>query len=404
MVAEQVSVAAALDALHAEMAGLQLEGLWRLGDEVQAAEPRQVGRPYVWRGATVRRVLERAGELVQHGAAAERRTIRLVNPALAAQHCATHTLAASVQLIRPGEVAPTHRHTPAAIRFVIQGQGAYTTVDGERCTMEPGDLVLTPRWSWHHHGNAGDEPVMWMDGLDFPLVILLNGVFFERYPAERQPETRPADSSRRRYGPALLPVRPTPPAPLPLREGGETASTSAPPARLPTREGSGPGPATPAPPFLRREGGPGGLGPPLLTYRWADTYAALRRLAAVDASPFDDVALEYTDPRTGGHTLPALACCIQLLRPGVRTRAHRHTSSAVYQVFRGRGYSIVNGQRLEWEQGDFLALPTWAWHEHANTGDDEAILFSITDLPAMEALDLYREEAYAAHDGHQPVS
>jgi gentisate 1,2-dioxygenase len=352
MVAEPVSAAAALDALHAEMAGLQLEGLWRLGDEVQAAEPRPVAQPYVWRGAAVRRVLERAGELVQHDAAAERRTLRLVNPGLAAQHCATHTLAASVQLIRPGEVAPTHRHTPAAIRFIIQGHGAYTTVDGERCTMEPGDLVLTPRWSWHHHGNAGDEPVMWMDGLDFPLVILLNGVFFERHPAEHQPETQPADSSPRRYGPALRAVRPA---------------------------------------------------PPLLTYRWAETHAALRRLAAVDASPYDDVALEYLDPRTGGHTLPALACCIQLLRPGVRTRAHRHTSSAVYQVFRGRGYSVVNGQRLAWEQGDFLALPTWAWHEHANTGDDEAILFSISDLPAMEALDLYREQRYEPHDGHQPV-
>jgi len=126
-------------------------------------------------------------------------------------------------------------------------------------------------------------------------------------------------------------------------------------------------------------------------------------LAAVAASPYDDVALEYTDPRTGGHVLPALACSIQLLRPGVRTRAHRHTSSAVYQVFRGRGYSVVNGQRLDWEQGDFLALPTWAWHEHANTGDDEAILFSISDLPAMEALDLYREEAYASGEGHQPA-
>jgi gentisate 1,2-dioxygenase len=384
MIVEPGSATGALEALHAEMAGLRLEGLWRLGDEVQAAEPRVVAQPYVWRGADVRRVLERAGELVRHDAAAERRTIRLVNPGLAAQHCATHTLAASVQLIRPGEVAPTHRHTPAAIRFIIQGRGAYTTVEGERCTMGPGDLVLTPRWTWHHHGNAGDEPVMWMDGLDFPLVILLNGVFFERHPAEHQPETRPADSSLRRYGPALRPVGgPTPPAPLPKGKGESASATSYSPL-----------------PF--REGGPGGVGHPLLTYRWADTYAALQRLAAVDASPFDDVALEYTDPRTGGHTLPALACWIQMLRPGVRTRAHRHTSSAVYQVFRGQGYSVVNGQRLDWQQGDFLALPTWAWHEHANTGAEEAILFSITDLPTMEALDLYREEPYPAPDGHQP--
>jgi gentisate 1,2-dioxygenase len=336
-----------LDTFYADMARLQLEGLWRLGDEVQAVRPCVAAQPYLWRGADVRRILARAGDLVRHEGAAERRTLRLVNPGLAAQHCATHTLAASVQLIRPGEVAPTHRHTPAAIRFIIQGHGAYTTIEGERCTMEPGDLVLTPRWTWHHHGNAGDEPVMWMDGLDFPLVILLNATFFQRHPDDLQSETVPADSSARLYGPALRPAwrRPSP-APRPL-----------------------------------------------LTYRWGATYAALQRLASVEASPYDDVALEYADPRTGGHTLPALACWIQLLRPGVHTRAHRHTSSAVYHVLRGQGYSVIDGQRLDWAQGDFFALPSWARHEHANPSGDEAILFSITDLPTLEALDLYREEA-----------
>jgi gentisate 1,2-dioxygenase len=369
MIAGEAHAAAELEALYAEMTALQLEGLWRLGDDVQAERPRVAAQPYIWRGADVRRVLERAGDLVRHSAAAERRTLRLVNPGLQAQHCATHTLATSVQLIRPGEVAPTHRHTPAAIRFIIQGSGAYTTVDGERCTMEPGDLILTPRWSWHHHGNSGDEPVMWMDGLDFPLVILLNAVFFERYPDHLQPETRAADSSARRYGPGLRPARPAP-APEASHAAGEV----------------------------------GGGASPLLTYRWAQTYAALRDLANLETDPYDDVALEYADPRTGGHTLPAMACQIQLLRPGAHTRAHRHTASVVYHVFRGHGYSVIDGQRLDWEQGDFLALPTWAWHEHANSGPDEAILFSITDLPTLEKLDLYREEPYPGGDGHQPIA
>lgn len=337
MIAENASAAEALEALYADMAALQLEGLWRLGDEVQAERPRVATQPYVWRGADVRQVLERAGDLVRHSAAAERRTLRLVNPGLPTSHSATHTLATSVQLIRPGEVAPTHRHTPSAIRFIIQGHGAYTTVDGARLPMEPGDLVLTPRWSWHHHGNAGDEPVMWMDGLDFPLVILLNAVFFERYPDGLQSETDPAGDSQ-------------------------------------------------------------------LTYRWADTYAVLQRLAAAPDA-YDDVALEYTNPRTGGHTLPALSCWAQLLRPGAHTRAHRHTSSAVYHVFRGRGYSVIDGQRFDWEQGDFVALPTWAWHEHVNASPtDEAVLFSISDLPALEKLELYREEAYPEHGGHQPLA
>ena len=369
MIAEEAHAAAEMEALYAEMAALQLEGLWRLGDEVQAERPRVAAKPYVWRGADVRRVLERAGDLVRHSAAAERRTLRLVNPGLQAQHCATHTLATSVQLIRPGEVAPTHRHTPAAIRFIIQGSGAYTTVDGERCTMEPGDLVLTPRWSWHHHGNAGDVPVMWMDGLDFPLVILLNAVFFERFPDHLQPETQPPDSSPRRYGPGLRPARPIP---------------SAHPSRAADAVG--------------------GVAPPLLTYRWDATHAALQALADLETDPYEGVALEYADPRTGGHTLPAMACWIQLLRPGAHTCAHRHTSSAVYHVFRGRGFSVIDGERFDWEQGDFVALPTWAWHEHANTGADEAILFSITDLPTLEKLDLYREERYPDGDGHQPVA
>ncbi len=355
MLTGRVDDQAALGELHAAMGRLQVEGLWRLGDEVQAERPRVAAQPYRWRGADVLGVLERAGDLVRHGPAAERRTLRLVNPGLPASHSATHSLAASVQLLRPGEVAPTHRHTPAAIRFVIRGHGAYTMVDGERCTMAPGDLVITPRWAWHHHGNAGDESVVWMDGLDFPLVILLNATFFERFPDGVQPETRPADGSGRRYGPNL---------------------------RSAWQRGAAPE-------------------PPLLVYRWEATRAALAELAAVEASPYDDVALEYTDPRWGGPVLPALACWVQLLRPGVHTRAHRHTSSAVYHVFRGRGYSVVDGQRLNWEQGDFLALPAWAWHEHANPGAEEAILFSITDLPALAALDLYREEAYPG-DGRQP--
>jgi gentisate 1,2-dioxygenase len=346
MTVEQSEEISALDAFYADMAHLQLEGLWRLGGEIQAAQPLKVAQPYVWRGADIERVQARAGDLIRDGLPGERRTVRLVNPGLVAQHCATQTLSAAVQLLDPGEIAPPHRHSPAAIRFVTRGHGAYTTVEGERCTMGPGDLVLTPRWTWHHHGNDGDEPVAWMDGLDIPLVLLLNANFFQPWPTGLQPETEPVDGSLQRYGGALRPVW--------------------------TRPG--------APPR------------PLLTYRWETTLAALQRLAQIEASPYDDVALEYTNPRTGGHVLPTLACWIQMLRPGVRTRAHRHTSSAVYHVFRGQGYSVIDGQRLDWAQGDFLALPGWAWHEHANPGTAEAILISITDLPTMEALELYHEE------------
>jgi len=113
----------------------------------------------------------------------------------------------------------------------------------------------------------------------------------------------------------------------------------------------------------------------------------------VDSSPFDDVSLEYHNPFTGGPVMASISCCIQLLRPGVHMRAHRHTSSVVYFVVRGRGYSLVNGKRFDWKERDFLALPNWAWHEHVNESSEEAILFSVQDRPVLDALGLYREES-----------
>jgi gentisate 1,2-dioxygenase len=149
---------------------------------------------------------------------------------------------------------------------------------------------------------------------------------------------------------------------------------------------------------------PAGPSSPLLNYKWERTEEALGRLATSDASPFDDVALEYINPHTGGPVLPTMACWIQLIRPGVRTRAHRQTNSAVYHVFRGNGYSVINGERFTWKTGDFFVVPPWVWHEHANDARQEAILFSVQDTPILQALGLYREQAYEANGGHQPIT
>ncbi len=358
MIGERVATAADLDAFYTDLEANGLQGLWRV--RTQTSEPRTKVVPHRWPWEMLRRQLVRAGEVLTLDRSAERRVLLLVNPGLVADNAATHTLTAAVQMIKPGEVAPTHRHTATAIRFIIEGEGAYTTVEGEKVVMRAGDLILTPNWTWHDHGNETAAPVYWMDGLDRPLVSALNAGFHEPYPADSQPVQLPADYSLYKYGQSLLPA-------------GERRAETFSPQRV---------------------------------YRWDDTYAALRSLAALgEANTHDDVALEYTNPTTGGPVLPTLGCAIQLLRPGVHTRAHRHTSSSVYHVFRGRGYSVINGQRLDWEQGDFLAVPPWAWHEHANASTaDEAVLFSINDLPAMEALALYREQAYAEHDGHQPIA
>jgi gentisate 1,2-dioxygenase len=236
--------------------------------------------------------------------------IVFMNPGLGGKWAATSTLWAGVQILLPGETTPAYRHSPAAIRFIIQGQGAYTTVEGDQCFMAPGDLVLTPPWTWHDHGNDSDDPVLWMDGLDLPFVRDMDAGFFEPFTSEQQPLTKPANDSERRYGIGQL--RPT---------WEHPASTSS----------------------------------PLLNYKWEQTEEALRRLATSGVSPYDDVALEYINPHTGGPVLPTMACWVQLIRPRVHTRAHRQTNSAVYHVFRGEGYTVINGERFAWKTGDFLS-------------------------------------------------
>jgi gentisate 1,2-dioxygenase len=148
---------------------------------------------------------------------------------------------------------------------------------------------------------------------------------------------------------------------------------------------------------------PAGPSLPLLNYKWERTEEALRQLATSGASPFDDVALEYSNPHTGGPVLPTMACWIQLIRTGVHTKAHRQTNSTVYHALRGEGYTVINGERFAWEAGDFFVVPSRAWHEHANDTPEDAILFSVQDTPIPQAFGLYREQAYEADDGHQTI-
>jgi gentisate 1,2-dioxygenase len=311
--------------------------------------------PFLWRWAEVEPLVHRSGEVVTPDRDVERRVLRLANPGL--EHGTTHSISAALQLLLPGECAPAHRHTPTAIRWILQGEGAYTTVEGDKCYMERGDLILTPSWTWHDHGNEGNAPMIWLDGLDTPLVRNLEATFYEQFPEDQQPVTAVGESVRKYASGALRPV---------WAEAHDQYS-------------------------------------PLWHYKWERTYEALSRLAEVDSSPFDDVAMEFTNPSTGGPVLRSMACWIQLLRPGVKTKAHRHTSSKVYQVFEGEGYSVINGQRFDWTRGDLFVVPSWAWHEHGNEGSQEAILFSIQDIPVMQALSLYWEEPYADHAGHQAV-
>lgn len=347
-----------LQEFYAELGQRHLAALWTVTADLLPREPKTKVLPWLWRWKELSTLALRAAELVSIERGGERRVLALVNPGLGGKYATTHTLWGAVQILLPGETAPAHRHTPAAIRFILQGEGAFTTVEGDKCLMGPGDLVLTPPWSWHDHGSEGREPVIWFDGLDLPLAHDLDAVFFEPYPEHVQPVAAVNGSELRFAASPLLPT------------------------------------------WDRR----GGSSSPLYNYKWRETRAALDRLAQFEASPFDDVALEYTNPATGGPVLPTMTCWIQLLRAGVHTHAHRQVNSAVYVVFEGSGESIINGQRFVWEKGDMFVVPPWAWHEHANPASEAAILFSIQDTPVMKALGLYREEPYVADDGHQPVT
>jgi gentisate 1,2-dioxygenase len=260
----------------------------------------------------------------------------------------SHTLLLSFQLIQPGEIAPAHRHTMAAIRFILQGKGAYTNVDGQKMVMEDGDLILTPQWAWHEHAHEGDEPMVWIDGLDVPFIQSLQAISFQPY--------------------------------------GE--------GRLPVNEGLDPQPYYG---MTRPVGRTDQEHMPLLHYRWRDIYPSLQRLACGAGSLHDGVALEYVNPATNASTLPTLSCWIQMLRPGERTKTHRHNSTSIYHAFRGSGTTIINNEPFHWEKGDTFIVPLWSWHEHANRSrNEEAILFSMHDLPILRAFGLYREEQRAS--------
>lgn len=332
-----------LEELYEVLPAKHYEALWTIKGAL-TPEPATRMVPHLWSYDEAKRLIVDAGELIS-AEEAERRVLAFKNPGTAAHEIArtTDTLWAALQLVLPGEVAPPHRHTASALRYIVEGAGAYTIVDGRRVEMETGDMVTTPNWSWHEHGHDGEGPMLWLDGLDLPMVNTLHLIFTEH--------------------------------------GGAPETPAAPEAHAALRCGA----------LLPRWSG----APEATTFVWklADVRDALDQLRDEAASPYDDVLLEYRDPRTGGPVLRTLSAATQLLRPGVETQPHRHTSSAVYHVVEGRGWTEIGGRRLYWMKGDTFALPYWFEHRHGNPGGEDALLFSFSDAPALEALGLLREEA-----------
>ncbi len=334
------------DSFYFDLANRHYSPLWQLMGGF-GPEPKTNLVPHLWRWQEARELLMRAGEVVPLEDAL-RRALGFRNPGSRPDQRtgATDSLWAALQLVLPGEFAPPHRHTPNAMRFIIEGSGAYTVVNGQRVAMEVGDFLLTPSWYWHEHGNEGDGPMIWLDGLDSPLISRLNQYVLEEDDEGRQDVD--------------------PPYPAAYVNGLVDKPYGDPPA----------------------------VGQPLV-YKLADTLETLEFLRDGVGDPYDDIIVEYKNPATHGPVLSTISAHLQLVRPGVSTASHQHTHSTVYHVVRGSGYSIIDGERVDWAKGDTIGIPLWYSHSHHNPTGEDAILFSYTDRPAIAKLGLWRERGEA---------
>lgn len=317
--------------------------LWEVLGALVPQTPKSPAVAHKWEYAAVRSHVMEAGALIT-ASEAERRVLILENPALRGQSCITQALYAGLQLIMPGEVAPAHRHSQSALRLVLDGEGAYTAVDGERTTMRRGDFIITPAWTWHDHGNLGEQPVVWLDGLDIPIVRFLDAGFAQKSHQEYQAVERSEGDALARYGSNMVPVdfyqEPTQPTKV-------------------------------------------------FVYPWERTVRTLKTISTGAADHHFGFKQRYINPATGRSPMPTIAAFSQLLPANFTTRPYRCTDGTVYVCLSGSAEAIVEGKKFRLEENDVVVVPSWQQHHFTSTS--ETILFSFSDRPVQQALGLWRE-------------
>ena len=344
-----------LQRLYQDFAAADMMPLWTQRDDLMPFSPRPPGVPALWRWSTLYPLAERAGELVPVGRGGERRAIALANPGIPGQPYATATLWAAIQYLGPREVAPAHRHTQTAFRFVVQGEGVWTNVEGDAVAMRRGDLLLTPSWHFHEHHNTSDQPMAWIDGLDIPLVDQLDAGFFEFGPDQLATTATPDRSrSERLWGhPGLVPV------------GAPEAASS-----------------------------------PLMAYRWVHTDAALTEQLACEEEGYPvtvepgHAAVRFTNPSDGRDALRTIRTEMHRVKAAVTTQPRRCVGSAVWQVFAGTGQVNVGDIAYEVGTGDLFAVPSWA--PVTIRAHEQLDAFRFSDEPVYEALGLARVQTGAS--------
>ena len=342
--ASPTDLGAIREAFYARIDPHHMAPLWTRLKSLVPEAPTPVGVAHCWRYADVRPCVLESAEHIS-AKEAERRVLILENPGLRGSSQVTNSLYAGLQLIMPGEVAPAHRHTQSALRFIVEGHGAYTAVDGEKTLMEPGDFVITPGWTWHHHGNESSGPMVWLDGLDIPIVALFNSTFREDHSRDEADITRPVGDAPARYGAGLLPV----------------------------------GWRNP------------GLNSPIFNYPYARTREALQQLAR-GAAPDAHTGhlMRYINPTDGGWAMPTIATMIRLLPAGFATQPYRSSDSMVFVAVEGEGELRVGDQRWAMAPRDIAVVP--GWMPYTLHAERDWVLFSYSDRVAQEKLGFFREQ------------
>jgi len=320
--------------------------LWEVLGNVVTREPRVTTKPVIWHWDKTRPLLMEAGALLT-AEEAERRVLVLENPAYVGESRATNTLYGGIQLVLPGEVAPAHRHTQSALRFVLESKGGYTAVGGEKATMMPGDFVITPSWSFHDHGNDTDGPIIWMDVLDVPMLTFFEAGFSEHHNDKTQALARPEGDALARFGNTMLPID----------------------AEKPYGE----------------------LNSPVFNYPYTRTRAALLATAAgAPADPHWSHTMKFVNPINGGWAISTIASWMMYLPKGASTQKMRSTDGMIVAVAEGSGTAYAGDAKMEFGAKDSFVIPNWTWRHF--TAKEDTFLFFSSDRGVQERMGIWREE------------
>ena len=342
----------ALRQLYADFKSNHLNPLWTQTGNLMPRHPMPRAVPHVWKWSELYALARQSGSLVPVGRGGERRAIGLANPGLGGVAYVSPTLWCAIQYLGPHETAPEHRHSQNAFRFVVEGEGVWTVVNGDPVHMSRGDFLLTPGWCFHGHQNVRDTPMAWLDGLDIPFSYTNDVGFFEVGKDGLSDDSTPDVSRSERLWchPGLRPV------------SGPRSTVAS----------------------------------PIGAYRWVHTDRALAAQLELEDEGHPGVvepghaAIRYTNPTTGGDVMPTIRAEFHRLRAGTATAPRREVGSSVFQVFEGRGAVVLGDAAHKLEKGDIFVVPSWVpWSLQAETSFD---LFRFSDAPIMERLHFDRTE------------